>query len=242
MRQSIWEPLGIVDATFSLPTRPDMKERLTPMALRSGPIDKRTGATLAPDAEVVPSVKGAWPEDMAGEHGGAGMYCTAGEYHKLLRSLLLNDGKVLRPETVDAMFEPQFAKILRHTDRKPGGGGPRRDLMAKLAIPELNNAYGGVEPGTAMDWCLGGMIVRQDVPDRRRQGSVFWGGLPNLFWWIDRDAGVAGMYASQLVPQGDPKSIEMFGAFEAAVYEAIDCNGGGHVKAGSDGLLRREKL
>lgn len=242
MRTSIWRPLGIIDATFNLPTRPDMKGRLTPMTFRNGPIDKRTGATLAPDAEVVHSVKGAWPENMAGEHGGAGMYCTAGDYYKLLHSLLANDDKVLRPETVDAMFEPQFAKILQPADRKDGGKGPKRDLMAKLAIRELNNAYGGVIPGAVMDWGLCGMIVNQDVEGKRRKGTMFWGGLPNLFWWIDRDAGVAGMYASQLIPQGDPKSIEMFGAFEAAVYEATRGKRRQHVKARTDSWMEKEKL
>lgn len=36
----------------------------------------------------------------------------------------------------------------------------------------------------------------------RAAGTVFWSGLPNLFWWADRERGLGGMIASQIVPQG----------------------------------------
>ncbi len=56
---------------------------------------------------------------------------------------------------------------------------------------------------------------------RRGKGSMFWAGLPNLYWWMDREAGVSGVYASQLLPQGDPRSLEAMGRFEEFVYETL---------------------
>lgn len=56
---------------------------------------------------------------------------------------------------------------------------------------------------------------------RRGKGTMFWAGLPNLYWWMDREAGVSGIYASQLLPQGDPRSLEAMGRFEEFCYETL---------------------
>ena len=36
----------------------------------------------------------------------------------------------------------------------------------------------------------------------RAKGTANWAGLSNLFWWCDREKGVAGMVASQILPFG----------------------------------------
>lgn len=36
----------------------------------------------------------------------------------------------------------------------------------------------------------------------RGQGTAIWAGLANLFWWCDREKGVAAMIASQILPLG----------------------------------------
>jgi hypothetical protein len=46
-----------------------------------------------------------------------------------------------------------------------------------------------------------------------------WGGIPNLTWWIDPSVGICGLYASQILPLGDPKSVEMSALFEKTIYE-----------------------
>src|SRR6202021_1126993 len=40
-----------------------------------------------------------------GDFGGAGLFMTAPDYVKVLRSLLANDGRILKPATVHDMFE-----------------------------------------------------------------------------------------------------------------------------------------
>ena len=39
--------------------------------------------------------------------------------------------------------------------------------------------------------------------------------------WIDREAGICGMYASQILPPGDAKSNELNGVFQRTMYERM---------------------
>ena len=43
----------------------------------------------------------------------------------------------------------------------------------------------------------------------RSNGTVHWAGLANLFWWCDREAGVAGMIASQILPFARKYSVPL---------------------------------
>ena len=43
----------------------------------------------------------------------------------------------------------------------------------------------------------------------------------DLIGWADREKGVAGMIASQVMPFGDMNVMGQWGACEAAVYQAI---------------------
>ena len=53
-------------------------------------------------------------------------------------------------------------------------------------------------------------------PPRRRP----WGGpaSPNLFYWIDRQNGIGGFWATQVFPFADPISFGGYMDFETAVY------------------------
>lgn len=63
--------------------------------------------------------------------------------------------------------------------------------------------------------------VRHDVPGRRRAGSVSWAGLGNVHYWIDPASGIAGVWATQLLPFFDPAASEAFESFERAVYRVL---------------------
>jgi hypothetical protein len=115
---------------------------------------------------------------------------------------------LLKQESLDEMFKPQ----LSHSSQAY--------LMELLKIPELNDSMGLSMPmGTKLNHGLAGMLCLNDIEGRRRSGTMFWSGLPNLFWFSDRKAGMCGMYASQLIPTGDPKSISLFAHFEVAMYD-----------------------
>lgn len=55
----------------------------------------------------------------------------------------------------------------------------------------------------------------------RGANTGWWAGIANLFYWVDREKGVAGMIASQILPFGDPHVMGAWGASEKAVYDAL---------------------
>jgi len=72
-----------------------------------------------------------------------------------------------------------------------------------------------------LDWGLAGMLVDSDEATGRKKGTMNWSGLPNLLWTIDRAAGLATFYASNIVPFGDPPSHRMQQLFETEMYSRV---------------------
>lgn len=170
---------------------------------------------MSPDAEVITSgTKHPRDVKVVDDYGGAGCFCSMPDYAKMLDSICKDDGKLLKSESVQEMFRPQLSAASKSRLRK------------LLSFPEVNNSMGGL-PFTdaeeaSMDWGLGGQMTPVGVEGRRKKGTMFWGGLPNLFWWIDRESGVSGVFGTQLMPTGDPKCVALMGRFETAVYEAVE--------------------
>lgn len=94
---------------------------------------------------------------------------------------------------------------------------------------------GGTPKDIKKDWGLGGLLVMDDLPDGRKAGTMIWGGAPNLIWvsraltcckllanyeqWVDREAGLCGLYAGQVWPPGDAKCAVLDRKFEEAMYQ-----------------------
>ena len=68
---------------------------------------------------------------------------------------------------------------------------------------------------------MGGMVVLEDLPGRRPKGTMHWGALLNIFFWMDRMNGLSGIYGSQVFPAGDQDCLGLFAAFERKTYEAV---------------------
>ena len=60
-----------------------------------------------------------------------------------------------------------------------------------------------------------------DLPGMRSAGSADWSGLFNSFFWIDRQAGIGAVIATQLLPFFDDKMVQTILGFEAAVYAEL---------------------
>lgn len=58
-------------------------------------------------------------------------------------------------------------------------------------------------------------------PTGRGANTAWWAGIVNLFWWCDREKGVAGMIAGQILPFGDPHVMGAWGECEAHVYAGL---------------------
>ena len=201
MHENIWKPLEIRDMTFHLEQRPDMRSRLSEVTRRSAESGALSWATHTI----------FYGDPVQDEFGGGGIYASAPDYLKLLKSICFNDGKLLLPTTVDALCEPQLSEEAH------------AKLNQRLEDPSFRRSLGGgTPPGIEVDAALGGLVTMQDVPGRRRKGSISWGGMPNLKWWIDPKSQVCGFYACQLIPAADPKSLELYARFEEHVYRSVE--------------------
>lgn len=51
-------------------------------------------------------------------------------------------------------------------------------------------------------WGLTFALSHTDSATGRAKGSASWEGIANLFWFADRENGIGGMIASQILPYG----------------------------------------
>ena len=160
MEKNIWAPLGIKDVAFHLIPREDMQKRKADMSMRDP-----TGTGKAIFCPVNPM-----PDGMEDAFGGGGAFASAPEYLKILHGLLADDGKLLKSETIELMFQPQLSDASREA------------LKEVTADPAINDMLGGLPLGTPKDWGLGGLLISSDLDNWIRKGTMIWGGMPNLSW------------------------------------------------------------
>ena len=150
------------------------------------------------------------PSDPEVHMGGHGLYGTVGDYMKFIR-MWLNDGqgehgRVLKPETV-AMAEKNHL-------------GDKKVTMLPGVIPSLSNDA-EFFPGLSKSWSFSFMVNDDEAPTGRPAGALGWAGLANLFYWIDRQNGYGGFWATQILPFGDPVSFTGYMDFETAFYAQL---------------------
>ena len=192
----IFEPLGMTDMTFHINDK--IRARLATMHARG------------PDGSLTP-MEFELPAEPEVHFGGHGLYGTVGDYMKFIR-MWLNDGagpngRVLKAETV------QMA-VKRHLDVK------LKVTMLPGVIPSLSNDA-EFFPGVPKSWSLPFMINDEAAPTGRPAGGQGWAGLANLFYWIDRQNGFGGYWATQILPFGDVPSFVGYLNFETACYETL---------------------
>lgn len=66
------------------------------------------------------------------------------------------------------------------------------------------------------------MVNDQQAPTGRPAGSIGWAGLTNSYYWIDRQNGIAGYWATQILPFVDAGSFTGYMDFETATYNALN--------------------
>ena len=194
MRERIFEPLEMADTAFTM--SPSMKDRLAPIHQRES------------DGSLTPLIGFELPAEPEVHMGGHGLHGTVGDYMKFIR-MWLNDGagtsgRVLSPETVAAAVQNGLEG--QHVGLLPG------------VLPTLSNDA-EFFPGVPKGWAYSFMTNEEVAPTGRPAGSLAWAGLANLYYWIDRQTGVGGFWATQILPFADPGSINGYLEFETAVYQ-----------------------
>ncbi|KAI8931085.1 hypothetical protein NX059_012096 [Plenodomus lindquistii] len=205
MRTNIFDVLGMNDTSFLI-SHNGIGDSLMPIVTRATP-DAPLTEGIADDAPFRPTLD---PKD---HFGGLGLFSNVEDFLKLLKAVLLNDGSLLKPATVDEMFKPCISKE------------SQASLDAVLAFPPVaammipGEAPVGTPGANSWSFGLGGIIALKDEERRRKKGYMRWGGAPNLQWWIDREGGTCGVWATQLFPMGEDKHMSLTRDFVDAVLE-----------------------
>ncbi|KAK0735311.1 beta-lactamase/transpeptidase-like protein [Apiosordaria backusii] len=119
-----------------------------------------------------------------GDFGGHGLFMTAEGYIKVLQSLLANDGKLLKKETVEEMFSNQIA--------------PAAEENANAVFDGPTGAFYRVgTEGIKAGHGLGGLLTLEGVDGWYGEKTLTWGGGLSFAWFIDRANGLCGLCAIQ---------------------------------------------
>ncbi|BDD62295.1 hypothetical protein MPDQ_006718 [Monascus purpureus] len=207
LHRNIFEPLGLKN--ISMFPNASMKANLAFMNQRdaSGQLSRRDHLLRRPLlVESAEEIRGCF------NSGGAGCFAKPQEYCQIL-AVLLNDGtspqtgaKLLKKETVDEMFRNQIPEFPHF-----GAQG------IPASKPDLTNAIPLLYPSTTpQGWGLTFMLTGGATG--RSPGTAHWAGLPNLWWWCDREKGIAGMVCTQILPFADAQVLKLWVDVEAAVY------------------------
>jgi hypothetical protein len=117
----------------------------------------------------------------------------------------------LKKDTVEEMFRNQIANL-----------PPLSEKHIPDAKPDLTKAGTGLYPTVAGDrqgWGL--TFLLSGGSTGRSVRTAQWSGLPNLYWWCDRDNGLAGMVCAQILPFGDAQVFQLYQDVETGVYRGL---------------------
>ncbi|KAF7192217.1 Acyltransferase calJ [Pseudocercospora fuligena] len=176
--------------TFHISRHPEYKARLM------------QGLARSKDGGLEPTefIFGDNPDD---EEGGGGLAMTMDDYAAVLQDLISDQPKLLKPETVAMMFEPQI---------KP----EKTEVMKNLL--QLRPAWdicSGPVRDEDVNHGLGGLLVQGEAEViAQPKDLLVWGGSSNIIWFISKQLGVAGFFGTQLQPFSDPKAKELVNAWK----------------------------
>jgi CubicO group peptidase (beta-lactamase class C family) len=201
MRQRIWAPLGIDSGAFFPVTSPDLRARMVDV----NPSDPEGLGSIVFGAMGA----GALNKRAGGHCGGHGGFMSAEDYVKVLRSLLANDGTLLKPATAQDMSSPALS---------PEAAADHR---AKVASPLGTFLAVGVPQDSKFGYATAGFLVMEDHEGWYGKGTVSWGGGLTISWFVDRKNNLCGITAPQSAGPADPMKMEdLKNAFRRGIYRA----------------------
>ena len=156
MQQNIFKPLGMTSTTFRVADYPDLGHRRAQMSFRAQP-----GAAISAADTFTPDVN-------AMDWGGVGLKSTAADYSKLLAALLNGGRGILKATSVSDLL----ASRLSDTKELEG-----------YFFGDYHGAFCPEYPrNIRVNFALAGAVNVEDVPGKRRAGTVMWSGATNPHW------------------------------------------------------------
>ncbi|KAF2492714.1 beta-lactamase/transpeptidase-like protein [Lophium mytilinum] len=201
--ENIFTPLKMESTTWRLDQKPSVEERLMPISLRM------------PDGKFVTGPANFVSErPIVDELGGAGLHTSVPDYTRVLADLLKESPTLLKKETVDMMFTPQF-----EVGSKPHDGEYKQAALTSRGLVG-GTIHEGIRP--ILNFGLGAMVTVEDIKTDvyyKPKGTLSWSGMPNLVWAINRELGLAWVYATQILPWDDDFSFNLAMQFETKVWK-----------------------
>ena len=179
MRRHIFEPCGMRDTAFR--RTPDRDARFCPEYL----YQEQTGQ-IVPMPSANPYILGP-----AFESGGAGLMSTVDDYCRFQEAFI--SGRLLSPETVDAMQRPQLTG----------------QELAGFDWPGLQGRYSY------------GYGVRTPLPSSGLAPEFGWGGAAGALTMMDTHNDITLFYAQHVLHSGGSKAEPLRGRIKRAVYEGL---------------------
>jgi CubicO group peptidase (beta-lactamase class C family) len=199
--EHIWKPLGLSAPfpRFNIALHPEYNERLL------------QGAKLVNRKLEHQDV---WAFDNPeGQDGGSGLSATATDFVAVLADLVSASPRLLKQSTIESMFIPQLVPK----------SSSMKDLLALR--PVWDTVTGPISEDN-VNHGLGGILCVGPVPEiGQPPGMLGWGGASNIIWWINRDEGVAGFFATQQSPFGNENVTNLVNAWKRdfwAQYKTLD--------------------
>nr|QQW45474.1 esterase CalJ' [Aspergillus stellatus] len=189
--ENIWKKLGLSAPfpCFNIATHPEYNARTMGGAMRT------------PDGRLQPNNTWAFdnPED---QDGGSGLSCTAKDYVAVLADLISDSPKLLSPGIIAEMFVPQLQPKSVPVEQMLGLRPAWDTVSGPIAEDAINHG-------------LGGIVTTGDVAEiGQPKGMLGWGGASNIVWWVNRDLRVAGFFATQQAPFGNPTVTALVNAWK----------------------------
>ena len=195
LKKNVLNPLNIQDVAFYPVEQDNLRARMVDL----NPKDPNgTGQAIT---------GGLSPHDNTkGDYGGHGMFMTIPDYLKILKAILVNDGTLLKPATVDRMFEDHLSVKAKESQ------------WQILETPQSFFRM-GTSNGTNVGHGLGGFLILDDVEGWYGEKTLYWGGGMALSWFIDRKNDLCAVGAIQPTVPADMEAINNLKAtFRHDVY------------------------
>ena len=174
--QNIFEPLGMADTGFAVPTG---EAHRIPDCYSYHPTKK-----MQPyDA---PGKDSAWAGQANFQSGGGGLASSVADYHRFCRMLLnggsLDGTQIISPKTLELMT----------ANHLPGGGDLTQHSKSLFSEAENAGAGYGLGFGTVID------PAATMVPCS--QGEFYWGGMYSTAFFVDPVEDIIMVFMTQLMP------------------------------------------
>ena len=130
-----------------------------------------------------------------------GLTSCAADMHALMADLMSGDSRILKDkQSLDFFFEAQL---------QPGSAA-----LAALRADTENYEYPAGIPRDMVDppvnYSMGGLVAEEMLPlSHIPTRSLTWNGMPNVVWVMNREKGLGMMFATQLIPVDDPKTVDV---------------------------------